>query len=78
MNLEFDKLLLQNLEGINKKLDALDNRFNNLPCSSHDLRVDRLEQKEADRKEHKATMWGLAFTAVGAFGLGIWNWLRGG
>ena len=73
---EFDKLLLSNLEAINKKLDALNERFNNLPCATNNVRLSLLEQKEIDRKETKNFVWAGFLAAVGAFGLSIWNWIN--
>jgi hypothetical protein len=73
---EFDKLLLSNLEAINRKLDAMNTRFDNLPCGVNNVRIDRLEQKEIDRKESKNFMWAGFLAAVGAFGLSIWNWFN--
>jgi len=76
MTSEFDKLLLSNLEAINKKLDALNERFNNLPCATNNVRLSLLEQKEIDRKETKNFVWAGFLAAVGAFGLSIWNWIN--
>lgn len=72
---EFDKLLLSNLEAINKKLDDMNTKFAALPCADRLVRIDRLEQKEIDRKETKKFMWAGFLAAVGAFGLSIWNWV---
>ena len=74
---EFDKLLLNNLEAINKKLDALNERFNNLPCATNNVRISLLEQKETDRKENRNFVWAGLLAAVGAFGLSLWNWVKG-
>ena len=73
---EFDKLLLSNLEAINKKLDDMNERFNNLPCATNNVRLSLLEQKEIDRKETKNFVWAGFLAAVGAFGLSIWNWIN--
>ena len=73
---EFDKLLLSNLEAINKKLDVMNERFNNLPCATNNVRLSLLEQKETDRKETKNFVWAGFLAAVGAFGLSIWNWIN--
>ena len=73
---EFDKLLLSNLEAINRKLDAMNERFNNLPCATNNVRLSLLEQKEIDRKETKNFVWAGFLAAVGAFGLSFWNWIR--
>jgi hypothetical protein len=74
-NIEFDKLLLSNLEAINKKLDDLQDDFKNLPCGDRLVRIDRLEQQQIQRKENKALIWGGFFAALGAFGLSLWNWM---
>jgi hypothetical protein len=74
-NVEFDKLLLQNLEGINKKLDTMQKKFDDLPCADRLVRIDRLEQKQIERKENKTLIWSGIVTAVGAFGLSVWNWI---
>jgi len=76
-NTEFDKLLLQNLEGINKKLDMMNEKFEKLPCGERLVRIDRLEQKEQERKENKALIWSAFFAAIGAFGISAWHWLKG-
>ena len=73
---EFEKLLLFNLEAINKKLDVMTERFNNLPCATNNIRIDRLEQKETDRKESRNFMWACFLAAIGAFGLSFWNWMK--
>ena len=73
---EFDKLLLTNLEAINKKLDAMNERFNNLPCAANNIRIDRLEQKENDRKETNNFVRAGFLAAIGAFGLSFWNWMK--
>jgi len=74
---EFDKLLLSNLEAINKKLDAMNERFNNLPCAANNVRLSLLEQKETDRKDNKNFMRACGLAALGAFGLSLWNWFKG-
>jgi len=74
-NIEFDKLLLQNLEAINKKLEDVNKKFDDLPCSDRLVRLDRLEQQVINRKETSALMWSVLVTAIGAFGLSIWNWV---
>jgi len=73
---EFDKLLLSNLEAINKKLDDMNERFNNLPCAANNIRIDRLEQKENDRKETNNFVRAGFLAAIGAFGLSFWNWMK--
>lgn len=73
---EFDKLLLSNLEAINRKLDSLNERFEKLPCATNNVRIDRLEQREIDRKDSKNFIWAGFLAAVGAFGLSFWNWIR--
>ena len=73
---EFDKLLLSNLEAINKKLDDMNERFNNLPCATNNVRLSLLEQKETDRKESRNFMWACFLAAIGAFGLSFWNWMK--
>lgn len=74
---EFDELLLSNLEAINKKLDTMNERFEKLPCGVNNVRIDRLEQKETDRKESKNFMRACGLAAIGAFGLSVWTWLKG-
>jgi len=65
---------------INEKIDSLDKKIDEkltkLPCEERSIRIDRLEQKEIERKEHKNLIWGALFAGIGAFGLGIWNWLK--
>jgi len=76
-----NELILENLKAINTRLDQLDNKleikFQSLKCSEQNVRIVTLENESKDRKEHKATMWGIAIAAISAFGLSIWTWLKG-
>ena len=75
-----DELILQMLHQLDEKIirieTKLDEKFNGLACSAQNIRIDRLEQKEAERKDNKAMFWTIAIAAVGAFGLSLWNWIR--
>jgi len=80
-DIELQRMILRMLEGLDKKFDDLnvkvDARFSALKCNDQNLRIDRIEQREADRKESKALIWTGLFTAFGAFGMSLWQWMKG-
>ena len=75
-----NELIIEMLEKMDRKLDQynqkLEDKFNKLPCGERIIRLDRLEQKEMERQDSRKLIWSAFFAALGAFGLGIWNWLR--
>jgi len=84
-DIELQRMILRMLEGLDKKFDDLnvkvDARFSALKCGEQNLRIDRIEQREVERKESKAESKTLVFTAlftaVSAFGMNLWQWVKG-
>jgi hypothetical protein len=76
-----DQLILDMLHQLDEKVCQLDRKFDEkfggLKCQDQNIRIDRLEQKELDRKDHKKTLWAVALAAVSAFGLSLWQWIKG-
>jgi hypothetical protein len=76
-----DELILQIVEGLDKKLDHLnmkmDDRFANLKCNEQNLRITRIEDKLQDQRDHRKTLFAIGVAALGAFGLSLWQWIRG-
>lgn len=87
-----NELILDMLERMERKLDQLDRkmdmkhtelaekvdaRFESLTCQDQNLRIDRLEQQEFQRQGNKGLIWAGVFTALSAFGLSLWQWIKG-
>jgi hypothetical protein len=79
-DVELHKMIIRMLEGLDKKFDDLntkvDARFAALKCNDQNLRIDRIEQREQDRKESRALIWTGLFAALSAFGMSMWNWIN--
>jgi hypothetical protein len=59
----------------NELVAKVDQKFNGLKCADQNLRIDRLEQKEIERKEGKALTVTALLAGVSAFGLTAWQWM---